>query len=107
MTPREDLMLCATAIALGYSVVTGVFTPLVPENIGDNGLIPKKVGLGFRKGCVSVFDTARGWRVAKERADGTWEKPISADFHDSLLSALKAGASLPEARIACPLITEA
>lgn len=90
---REDLKLAAYAVALGYSLNIerehrGAFGP---DRFDPTG-IPHD-GLQFEREDVHVWQTARGWRVAK-LTGGRFPAVESTDFHRTLLSALKAGAGV-------------
>lgn len=91
---RDDLKLAAYAVALGYSLeIQGCNGPreFGPERFDSNG-IPHD-SLAFSLGLVSVWQTARGWRVAALSGDH-YPKPQAGDFHAKLKAALDHGARL-------------
>jgi hypothetical protein len=87
---RDDLKLAAYAVALGYSLhIDGGKRPFKPDSFIAG--IPHD-GLSFERGAVHVWDTARGWRVAKLEG-GRFPRPVPEEFFPSLLKALDAGAA--------------
>ena len=86
---RDDLMLAAYAVSLGFEVCPyqsgGKVTPAAFDDAG----IPHD-SLQFVLGDVSVWMTARGWRVARV-VDGLFEKPNDSQFYAKLKDALDEG----------------
>jgi hypothetical protein len=86
---RDDLKLAAYAVACGFTLHT--------EKNGERGAevrprhfvagVPHD-GLQFTLGPVHVWQTARGWRVAKLEGD-RYPPAVPEDFHRSLLPALE------------------
>lgn len=92
---RKDLKLAAFAVALGYRL--GIAGSNGPRDFGpdrfDSTGVPHD-SLSFDLGPVSVWNTARGWRVGRVQ-DGYYLKPTPEDFHgENLNKALRAGAEL-------------
>jgi hypothetical protein len=82
---RDDLTLAACAISLGYKIgnlTSAHFVAGIPQN-----------GLQFERGDVHVWETSRGWRVAKLK-EGKFPPAEAGDFHRNLLTALENGAEL-------------
>jgi hypothetical protein len=95
---RDDLKLAAYAVALGYTLSLDRQPHGAPIDVTrfqvHNG-VPAD-GLQFERNGVHVWDTARGWRVAKLQGD-RFPKPDPADFHSSLYKALNRGVELGDA----------
>jgi hypothetical protein len=93
MKIRDDLRLAAYAYSLGYEVRGERFVDLrSPGGAGmfnSDGIPPES--LQFIIGDVHVWDTARGWRVAR-LIDGLYEKPSPSGFFAKLKDALDEGA---------------
>ena len=78
---RQDVMLAAYAVSLGFQIESGRF---------DDKGIP--VGtLAFNKGKIRVWCTERGWRVARQEGDRFLENPSDRDYFAKLKKALDAG----------------
>lgn len=86
---RDDLRLAAYAVALKYSLRGPGGMPLEAATFATNGT-PYN-GLQFVLGDVSVWDTSRGWRVAR-LVDGKFEHAQDSDFYKRLKDALDEGA---------------
>lgn len=86
---REDLLLAAYAVSLGYSIEAG------PNGFKfDPTGIPHE-GLQFTRGDVHVWDTARGWRCSRLGDDGRFpHPPPPGEFYQRLLGALTAGVKI-------------
>ena len=99
---REDLLLAAYAVALGFEIHGGYHSePLKPDHFAADG-IPGH-GLTFKRKLpvpvlsteligatsVTVWSTARGWRVARLIND-RYEPMDSSQFHRKLKDALDA-----------------
>lgn len=89
MKVRDDLTLAAYAVALGYAIQCKG-AAIVPDHFVRG--IPHN-DLQFELGSVTVWDTARGWRVGR-LIDGVFERPSADQFHNGLLAALEAGHQL-------------
>lgn len=90
---RDDLKLGAYAISLGYELRG--FADVKLSDPGASALFHPdgcpRDGLQFVIGDVTVWDTARGWRVAR-LIDGLFEKPNPSQFYAKLKDALDEGA---------------
>lgn len=92
---RDDLKLAAYAVALGYTLhldALGSARPLPVAAFEPHKGVPAD-GISFKRGAVTVWDTDRGWRVAKLEGD-RFPKPQPSDFYRSLYHALNAGVAL-------------
>lgn len=89
---RDDLKFAAYAVALGFTLeIDSGKRPFVPSSFIAG--IPHD-GLSFVKGPVHVWDTARGWRVAKLNDEGRFTPPLPEEFFKSLRAALDTGATI-------------
>lgn len=87
---RQDLKYAAYAVHLGYtlkevggcSIEKTTFSSGIP--LGE---------LSFYKGNVLVWNTQRGWRVARREETGGIPRPVEKGFHKSLRIALERGVS--------------
>lgn len=86
---REDLLLAAYAVALGFEIQGDRAVKLQTVLFDSNG-IPHD-GLQFLIGDVNIWQTSRGWRVARV-IDGMFEKPNPSQFYAKLKPALDEGA---------------
>jgi hypothetical protein len=87
---RQDLAYAAYAVALGYTITHSHGEKL--NSARFNAGIDHN-SHNFHLGDVHVWDTARGWRVAK-LVDGHYPKSQDSDFFSDLHLALEAGAVL-------------
>ena len=86
---REDIFLAAFAVSLGYEIYHAA------ANFNANGVPQESLHFGRDNGSVHIWETARGWRVAKrEKFDDVFPRPEASDFHKTLLEALKHGQTL-------------
>jgi hypothetical protein len=92
---REDLQLCAYAVALGFEPRGRYGGKLNPEAFEAHKGIPCD-GVQFVSpdGRVSIWDTTSGWRAARLTAQGVYPRPKPEDFSRSLFAALNRGAEL-------------
>lgn len=88
---RDDIKHAAYAVALGYRLTTGGGRAIDPARCSHG--FPDD-GLSFERGRVTVWETARGWRVGRFTNEGRFAPPVDGDFHKSLVKALDAGALL-------------
>jgi hypothetical protein len=88
---RDDLKLAAYAIANGFTLGLDRGRTFDAGAFDANG-IPHD-GLTFQRGPVSVWETARGWRVAELVGD-RYSPPRDSEFHGRLLPALKAALAM-------------
>lgn len=90
---RDDLMLGAYALSLGFEIRGHLDVKLTDPGaaglFNSQGCPPD--ALQFVIGDVNVWETARGWRVAR-LIDGKYEKPDPSQFFDKLKDALDRGA---------------
>lgn len=83
---RDDLKFAAYAVACGFTLKLDRGRAFKPDSFTAG--IPHD-GLQFERGNVHVWNTARGWRVAK--LEGERFPPCKdSDFYRSLLKALEA-----------------
>lgn len=86
---REDIMLAAFAVSLGYEIY------YANAKFDVTGIPHESLHFGRDGGNVHVWETARGWRVAKrEMFENAFPRPEASDFHSTLLAALKHGQTL-------------
>jgi hypothetical protein len=95
---RDDLLLAAYAIALGFEILGGRHAEkLCCDHFNDTTGIPAD-SLSFERTTpdgngVVVWQTDRGWRVARLLPTG-YEKPTPESFHPKLKDALDAAKTL-------------
>jgi hypothetical protein len=86
-TPREDVTLCAFAISLGFEVAGHNWQPLSDTQFTARG-IPVNT-LAFKRGTLSIWATARGWRRSRT-IGGVFARPEDSEFFPKLYNALVA-----------------
>lgn len=92
---RDDLKLAAYAVALGYTLSNDGGRDFGPGLFDAQG-VPHD-SLSFRIGCnanaVTVWQTARGWRVGRLIGE-YYTRPRECEFFDKLKPALDMGAEI-------------
>lgn len=83
-------MLAAYAVSIGYTICNPQNKPIEPTRFDEDSGIPKWE-LQFTIGDVSVWLTARGWRVGR-LVNGVFETATDSDFYSKLKPALDEGA---------------
>ena len=100
MKNRQDVQLCAYAIANGFNVSTTCVTEKISFDsdgmptswlafelsrirVNDTGAVRTPETVKF-----NVWETARGWRCAQLLANDVFEKPDESQFHQKLKAAL-------------------
>lgn len=88
---REDIFLAAWAVSQGYT-----FDVPAAKFSEATGVPHESLRFSRANSDVHVWETARGWRVARKNAEGIFprEEVTPESFHDSLFEALKHGRQL-------------